>query len=388
MANPDIVIVGGGINGCAAAYHLAREGHRVAVVERYRPAAMASGWTLAGVRQSGRDPAELPLARAAVDLWASLDAELGADTGYRREGNLRLARTDSEAEIIHRLVEDQRQAGLDLSYLAGPDAIRAIAPAIAPTVVAASFCPTDGHADPLATVEAYRAAAERHGAVFRLGEGARSIEIRGDRVTAVVTDRVRIDCGVCVVAGGVHSNDLLTPLALTVPLRVPMVTVLQTDRLPAVLKPVLGVANANLAGRQQIDGRLRVTSGAELWHGALEDGPVPVVNPTVESVAGVIERVSAVLPVLREARIARVWAGLLDVTPDALPVIERSPEIAGLVIATGFSGHGFGIAPVTGLLLRDLALGETPRLPLDAFRRARFAEGGTAGLAVPAALHG
>ena len=109
MANPDIVIVGGGINGCAAAYHLAREGHRVAVVERYRPAAMASGWTLAGVRQSGRDPAELPLARAAVDLWASLDAELGADTGYRREGNLRLARTDSEAEIIHRLVEDQRQ---------------------------------------------------------------------------------------------------------------------------------------------------------------------------------------------------------------------------------------------------------------------------------------
>ena len=163
---------------------------------------------------------------------ASLDAELGADTGYRREGNLRLARSYAEAEIIHRLVEDQRQAGLDLSYLAGPDAIRAIAPAIAPTVVAASFCPTDGHADPLATVDAYRAAAERHGAVFRLGEGARSIEIRGDRVNAVVTDRVRIDCGVCVVAGGVHSNYLLTPLALTVPLRVPMVTVLQTDRLP------------------------------------------------------------------------------------------------------------------------------------------------------------
>ena len=388
MPSPDIVIVGAGINGCAAAYHLARDGHRVAVVERYQPAAMGSGWTLAGVRQSGRDPAELPLARAAVQLWEALDAELGAETGYRQEGNLRLARTEDEVGIIRRLVEDQRQAGLDLEFLPGNDDVRAVAPAIAPSVLAASFCPTDGHADPLATVEAYKAAAERHGAVFHLGEGMRSIEVKGDRVVGVVTDRVRIDCGVCVVAGGVHANDLLTPLALTVPLRVPMVTVLLTDRLPALLKPVLGVAGANLAARQQIDGRLRVTSGAEGWHGAMEDGAVPVVNPTVDSIAGVIERVAAVLPVLREARLARHWAGLLDVTPDALPVIERAPEVEGLVIATGFSGHGFGIAPVTAMLLRDLVLGEAPRLPIDAFRRSRFAEGGTAGLAMPAALHG
>lgn len=388
MTTPDIVIVGGGINGCATAYHLAREGHRVAVVERYAPAAMGSGWTLAGVRQSGRDPAELQLARAAVGLWPDLADELGAETGYRQEGNLRLARTEDEVAVIRRLVDGQRDAGLDLRFLDNNDDIRAVAAAIAPSVRAASFCPTDGHADPLATVEAYRAAAERHGASFRLGESARSIDVRNDRVAGVVTDRVRIDCGVCVVATGVHVNDLLTPLALTVPLRVPMVTVLQTDRVPPVLKPVLGAANANFAARQQLDGRLRVTSGAIDWHGAMEDGPTPVVNPSVDSVATTIDTVAAALPVFREARVARIWGGLLDLTPDALPVIERAPEIEGLVIAAGFSGHGFGIAPMTALLLRDLVVGDRPRLSLGAFRRARFAEGGPAGLAVAPTLHG
>lgn len=383
----DIVIVGGGINGCAAAWELARAGHRVTVVERYAPGAMASGWTLAGVRQSGRHPAELPLALAAVRMWPELAEALGADTFYRQEGNLRLARSEDEVPVIRRLVEEQTAAGLDLRFLPGNAEVRAVAPAIARSVAAASFCPTDGHADPLATVDAYRAAAERHGATFRLGEAARSVEVRGGRVVAVATDRQRLACGTCIVAAGIHANDLLTPLGLTVPLRVPVVTVIQTDPLPPVLRPVLGVANADMAGRQQADGRLRVTSGAGPWDGAMDsDGGVPRVSPTAGSVAATIGRVAAVLPVLAEARVARIWAGLLDQTPDALPVIERAPEVDGLVIAAGFSGHGFGIAPATGLLLRDLVLGEPPRLPLDAFRRSRFA--GVARPGAAATLHG
>lgn len=389
MGTSDIVIVGGGINGCAAAYQLARDGHRVTVVERYAPAAMASGWTLAGVRQSGRDPAELPLALAAVALWPTLADELGADTGYRQDGNLRLARTADEVPVIRRLVEQQCRAGLDLRFLPANDDVRAVAPAIARTVLSASFCPSDGHADPLATVAAYRGAAERHGAVFRLGEAARSVEVKRGRVVGVVTDRLRLACAACVVAGGVQCNDLLTPHALTVPLRVPMVTVLQTDPVPPMLKPVLGVANADMAARQQLDGRLRVTSGGGLWHGAMDDdGALPRVNPTTASVAATIDRIAAVLPMFAEARVARIWAGLLDVTPDALPVIERAPEVDGLVIAAGFSGHGFGIAPMTALLLRDLAVGEAPRLPLDAFRRARFAETEAVGPGGAVTLHG
>ena len=373
MTVSDVVVVGGGVNGCAAAYHLAREGHAVTVVERYAPAAMASGWTLAGVRQSARDPAELPLARAAVDIWPSLDEELGAETGYRRKGNLRLARTEREMEIIRDLVAAQRQAGLDLRFLGSNDEIREIAPAVAPTVLAASFCPTDGHADPHATVAAFRHAAERHGAVFRLGENVLSIELSNGAVRGVTTDAGRIGCGACLVAGGVRSNDLLDGLSLAVPMRVTTTTVIQSDPVPPLLEQVLGTATADFAARQQIDGRMRVSGGSRPWHGVIEEGATPQVRSTFDAIAVTIAVGTAALPALRDLRLSRFWTGLIDLTPDALPVIESAPEVDGLVIACGFSGHGFGIAPVTGLVLRDLILGKPPLLPLDAFRRARFA---------------
>ena len=372
MSSSDIIIVGAGINGCASAYQLAREGHQVTVIERFYPAAMASGWTLAGVRQSGRHPSELPIAIEAVKMWPELSEELGAATGYRQDGNLRLARDENEVETIQNLVKTQSKAGLDVTFLNGSAEIHEIAPAISPKVLAASFCRTDGHAEPNATVLAFRAAAERHGARFLLGQAASEIFVERDKFVGIRIGKERIVGSVCVVAAGIHSNDLLVPLGLSIPLSIPMVTVIQTEPLEPLLKPVFGVANANCAGRQQIDGRLRVTSSAMDWHGDLTPGPPPAVAPTASSIARTIENVSGVLPVLSEAKIAKIWAGLLDLTPDALPVIERVPEIDGIVIAAGFSGHGFGIGPMTSLLVRDLVLDDTPRLPLNAFQRSRF----------------
>ena len=126
----DVVVVGAGISGAATAYYLARAGRSVVLVDRFGPAAMASGWTLAGVRQSGRHPAELPLARKAVALWADLAERLDGTTHYRRRGNVRLARTAAEVPVIQALVEEQTAAGLDITYLADPRQIRAVAPAV------------------------------------------------------------------------------------------------------------------------------------------------------------------------------------------------------------------------------------------------------------------
>ena len=153
-----------------------------------------------------------------------------------------------------------------------------------------------------------------------------------------------------------------------------MVTVVRTEPLPPLLEQVLGVASGNCAGRQEISGRLRVTGGSQPWHGVMHDGPPPRVAPTAASLSGVLERVGTILPALREARIESVWAGLIDLTPDGLPVIEASPEVEGLVIAAGFSGHGFCLGPITGRLLADLVQDRPPRLSLDAFSRSRFAE--------------
>jgi sarcosine oxidase subunit beta len=382
----EVVIIGAGISGAATAWHLARAGARVTLLDRYGPAAMASGWTLAGVRQSGRHPAELPLAKAAVAMWQTLGEELDADTFYRRGGNLRLARVPDEIPVIERLIKEQSAAGLEITALHGTPDIREIAPAIADDVIMASFCPSDGHADPKATVLAFVRAAERAGAVTRFGERALTIETLGGKVAGVRTDKGFIPADRVVLAAGIFGNELLNPLGLAVPIDVQIVTVVQSTVMAPLLDQVIGVANADVAGRQEANGRFRVTSGAEPWHNEMEDGPTPTVRPTAASVAGTVEKFARVVPAFGGARIEAIWAGLLDMTPDALPVIEASPDIEGLVIAMGFSGHGFCLGPVTGRILADLVQGRAPDLPLAPFTLARFA--GWNGPAENPTLHG
>ncbi|MCR4269168.1 FAD-binding oxidoreductase [Nitratireductor sp. ZSWI3] len=374
MSAPDVLVIGAGITGAAAALALAEMGASVEVVDRYGAAAMASGWTLAGVRQSGRHPAELPLARAAVARWQELDRQLEAETFYRQEGNLRLARNDAEAAALKDLAESQAAAGLSISFLPDGAAARAIAPAISPAVTAATWCPTDGHADPVATVTAYLRMAERRGARLSMGERVERLEASGGRITAARTDRRRIAAGAVLAAPGIFVNALLEPLGLFLPLRRPIVTVLRSTPCAPLLRPVLGVANADMAARQEVSGRLRVTSGAQDWNGALDEADgLPVARTTMRKVRETIDKVSTVLPAFAEAEIEGVWGGVLDLTPDALPVIDLAQGYDNLVVAAGFSGHGFGIGPVTGALAAQLVTGREPELDLRAFRFDRFA---------------
>ena len=382
----DVVIIGAGISGAATAYELATAGLSVVLLDRWGPAAMASGWTLAGVRQSGRHPAELPLARQAVALWAELAERLDGTTHYRRRGNLRLARTAAEVTVIRNLVAEQEAAGLDIRFLHDPKDIRAVAPAVSPTVAAASLCTSDGHADPHATVMSFVRAAERAGAVLRFGERVVAIETAGGAVTGVRTETEVIPAGRVVLAAGIFGNELLQPLGLHVPLEVPMVTVLRSLPGETVLDQVIGVANADCAGRQEADGRWRVTSGLLPWHGRMAASPRPAVAPTAGSISLTVQTFAAVVPAFAEASVDAVWAGLIDLTPDALPVIDAPPQVEGLVVAMGFSGHGFCLGPVTGKLLAGLVQGRAPELDIAPFRLARF-EGWNAPSA-PLTLHG
>lgn len=369
----DVVVIGAGITGAAAALELAAEGLRVVLLDRWGPAAMGSGWTLGGVRQSGRHPAELPLAQAAVRLWETMSDRLDADVFYRQHGNLRLARTEAEALAMQALAAEQSRAGLEIHFITG-SAIQEIAPAVARTVLAACWCPSDGHAEPVASVRAMVAAGKRLGVAARFGERAVAIEVEGGFVRAVRTEAGRIACARVVVAAGVFGNELLTPLGVTVPLEVSCVAVMRTAPVAAELRPVIGVANADVAGRQQVDGSLRATTGMGLHGGLLaeRDGR-PHLPPTAAALAGIVERFGRVVPCLRDAPVEQVWAGLIDKTPDALPVLDGVAGVAGLVVGMGFSGHGFCLGPVSGRILADLVMGRAPAFELGAFTLGRFA---------------
>jgi sarcosine oxidase subunit beta len=369
----DVVIVGGGISGVAAAYELALMQVDVTLVERFDLAAMASGWTLAGVRQSGRHPAELPLAKEAVSAWKNLDQELDATVEYVQKGNLRLAYNEQEASRLTVMVEEQTALGLDIQMLSENRAVRDIAPMVSEFVLAASFCPTDGHANPNLTVKALAEAAIRAGATLRMGECVREVITEKNKIRGVRTDQSTISAATVVLAAGMHTQNLLKPLGLSLPITPQVVTVVRSKPTKPLLSQVLGTATANFAGRQEASGRFRVTGGIHTWRGTLEiENNMPSIKPFLEDISAVIQRATQAIPVFGTLAIEDMWAGLIDMTPDGLPVIEASPEIDGLVIAAGFSGHGFALGPVIGQIIRDLVLKKSPNFPLKAFTRARL----------------
>jgi sarcosine oxidase subunit beta len=372
VTQAEIIIVGGGISGTAAAYHLARQGRRVTLLERGDHASMASGWTLAGVRQSGRHPAELPLAKAAIDRWTNLAVELDADPEYRQDGNLRLALTPEQTGTIEQIVSEGNAAGIPMEYLPDNAAVRAVAPALADTIVAASFCPSDGHANPHKTVAAFAAAAKRHGADLRTGVEVTALLTDGDKVQGVRTTGGDLFADTVILAAGVYTPRLLASLGIDFPLTISLVPVVQTVPMPPALAQVLGIATGGFAGRQEVSGRFRLTGTTIPW-GEHGQHTAENVQPPANLVVDTIRQASALAPDLATARIGRVWGGLIDKTPDALPVIERLPEFNGLIVAAGFSGHGFCLGPITGQLLADLATGQEPSLPIESFQLRRFA---------------
>lgn len=365
-----VIIIGGGISGTAAAYELARHGVSVTLLERGGLASMASGWTLAGVRQSGRHPAELPLAQAAVRRWEHLAEELGADVEYRQGGNLRLALEPEDVPTIRQVVADGNAAGIPMTYLASVADVHGIAPALTPNLQGASYCSTDGHANPQRTVDAFAEAARRAGADIRTGVEALGIETDGRRVTGVATSTGSIPCERAIVAAGVYAPRLLDPLGIHIPFTIVVVPAIQTEPVEPMLGQVLGIPTGHFAGRQQADGRFRLTGSSVPW--TVRDHTADNVMPTLAQLNETLGWATRLVPALAKVRATSIWGGLIDKTPDGLPVIEATPEVEGLVVATGFSGHGFCLGPVTGEILADLAMEGETRHPIAPFARARL----------------
>lgn len=373
VATSSAIVVGGGITGTATAYELSKRGVDVTVLERGQLHAMGSGWTLAGVRQSGRKSEELAIAREAIHRWEILGEELGADLEYRQEGNLRLALTADEVEIVQRVVADGDAAGIKMRYLDG-QAAREIAPEITEHVMGASFCPTDGHANNHKTVQAYARAAVRLGAEIFTGVDVLSLITAGNSVTGVMTSNGAYSADMVILATGIYTPQLLTPLGLSLPIDIVLCPVAETIPTQSFkLAPVLGHAHGHFAARQTTAGCVRFIGASVPWN---EDPHEPAnINMTVRQMDDMTRIGIEMLPGITELRVDRVWGGLIDQTPDVLPVLDAVEEYSGLIVGAGFSGHGFGIGPMSGEILANLATtGKDDRFDLAPFRLARFAD--------------
>lgn len=363
----EVVVIGGGVQGCSIAYHLARSGARVTLLEKHTLAAAASGASAGGVRHQGRDPREFPLAFRAIDRWRTLEDELAADLSYRRDGHLTTIEGEADLSTLTASIATQAATGLDIRLVQG-DELRSIVPGIAPSVIAGAYSPNDGHANPTRTTEAFGAAAVRHGATIRTGVTVRHIHTRAGRVVGIDTSDGVLAADVVILAAGAWSMSLAADLGIDLPLKADGFQAMTTEPAPPALKPVMGSVRRMISLKQLPDGRYLLGGG---WPGTFSlDRPRG--ETLAESHTGNIAAAAGIFPASAAVPIENAWLGIEAVAIDEVPIIGPVAGIDGLIVAAGFSGHGFAISPAVGEAVASLVASNEIPTEIAELTHARF----------------
>jgi glycine/D-amino acid oxidase-like deaminating enzyme len=411
----DVVVIGGGIIGASTALNLAERGVSVALCEKGHIGGEQSSRNWGWCRKMGRDIAEIPLAIESLRLWEEMNARTGAETGFRRTGILYLCERDRDVGKHAAWLSATRQFQID-SRILGPDEIDRLLPGSARRWPGALYTPSDGVAEPEKATAAIANAAARQGAAIIEGCAARGIETAGGRVSGVVTEHGTIRCSQVVLAGGAWSSLFCGNLGI----RFPQLKILGSVMRTAPFSGAAPAAGAsNFAFRKRADGgytvaqrnanlahivpdsfryfadfapsliaqwsELRLRIGRrfiEEWQVPRRwalDGVTPFEQvrvldpePSQSVLRQGLRNLRRAFPDFAKAKIVAHWAGLMDVTPDAVPVISAVDAVPGFHIASGFSGHGFGIGPAAGQLMADLLMGRRPLVDPKPYRFQRL----------------
>lgn len=417
----DTVVIGGGVIGLFTALELCERGFRVALCEKGEVGAEQSSRNWGWVRVLQRDPREIELVLAAHRLWQVLESRLQESVGYSRPGIVYTAasqrqRTRQEAwlsaaepyDIQARIIE---KAELQLLF---PGAIL--------DGESALYCAEDGRAEPQLVAPAVARRCRRLGVSVMPRCAARAIETCGGKVSSVVTELGEIRCHAAVVAAGAWSSLFCGNMNLSLPQLKVRSSVLRTEPTSGNLEPGLGTSGFSV--RKRADGGLTVASshrnlveivpdsfryfrqflpalrsewdslslriGSETLREIRQEthwksdaispfeklrilDPEPVSQHPLQA----LKNLGTAFPQFRGIRVKQMWAGMIDATPDAIPVISAVDSVPGLHIATGFSGHGFGISPGAGRLMADIVSGQAPIVDPYHFRYSRFSDGST-----------
>lgn len=416
-----MVVIGSGVIGICTALFLARKGVSVVVVEKGRVAGEQSSRNWGWIRQQGRDPDELPIMIEANRLWAELSAQTNEDIGLTRGGVTYMATSQAELDGFATWLPHARDHGVDTRLLSRAE-LAALMPGATRDWPGALYTASDMRAEPWVAVPALARIAVRDGAAIVEHCAARGIERTGGAISAVVTEAGVIRTSQVVVAGGAWSSLLLRSFGVAVPQLSVRATVVAADAAPMAYAG--GGADHRIAFRPRQDGGYSLAAGAfhEFFLGpdALRafgkyltqlksnpfgtrflpaaprgfpdgwgtprtwalDRPSPfegirILNPApnASKVRSLVAEFAALFPQVGEVRAKAAWAGMIDTMPDRVPVVDRVEDVPGLTIATGMSGHGFGIGPGMGRVLADLVTGGDAGHDLTRFRFGRFTDG-------------
>lgn len=380
MSGPDVIVVGGGLNGCSVAYRLAQAGKKVHLFEQRGICSGASGrnggMTGEGARMHSEGAGQLyAMTSSNWRMLQALPDELGIDFQLRKSGTIEIAQTKAQWDHMVERCEIERAAG------AGPELLDALEthklmPVVTDEIYGSKYTRSSGHLWPFALVDGFANAAVRLGAVIRTHTPVAKILEHGGHTTGIeLLDGSQVHAEEVVLATNSYTPLLLRqlPAGAIVPARG---QILATEPVAPILPLAWGNNFDKEYGRQVPGGpiicggfrRLDEQEGLGLYK---ERVTLPVIS-------GIGKRLVGLFPALAGVRVVRSWAGIMGFTPDGLPLIGRSDIMQGLTIVAGFNGGGFSWGAINGKIIADELTGKSHGFDLSHFRPDRFEEKGTA----------
>ena len=366
----EVVIIGGGVIGCSIAYNLAKLGCKdVVLFEKNSLSSGATGRCGAGIRQQFGTKMNCILARESIKIFENLSQELDYDIELNQGGYLILAYTEREVNQFKKNVALESSLDIDARFISVDEAKEIVPPLNTEGILAATFCPTDGHANPFKTNFAYAEAAQRLGAKIYTFTRVKEIKTKDNQVISVITDKEKILTPIVVNAAGGYSGEIGEMAGVDLPVYSQRHQILVTEPLDPLFRPMLMSFSRNFYCQQTPHGSILMGCGDPNEPKGYDIGT------SWQFAREISQKMTTIVPLLKEVSMIRQWAGLYNMSPDAQPILGEHPQVKGFYMAIGFSGHGFMLAPITSKLIAELILRGKTSLPIDKLEIGRFERG-------------